>query len=104
MSTKHIVMKKKIDYTVIGIFGDNQQPWMEHVKALTPKAAALAGIKKIDKRNDGGVEVEDLFVIEVIRGHVKGCLCNEKVVNKNSLSEAEGKSVEDSGDEITYQS
>ena len=82
-------MKKKIDYTVVGIYGDNQQPWIEHVKAETPKAAALAGIKKVDKRNDGAVEIEDIFVVDVIKGRVKGCLCNEKVVDKDDLEKKE---------------
>ena len=87
--TKKRVEAKQKNYTVVGIYGDNQQPWMEHVKAETPKAAALGGIKKIDKRNDGAVEIEDIFVVDVIEGTVKGCLCNEKVVDRDDLEKEE---------------
>ena len=78
-------MRRKFIHTVIGIFGDNQQPWMEHVKAETPQDAARAGIKKIDKRNDEAVGIADIFVVDVIKGKVKGCLCNEKVVDIDDL-------------------
>jgi hypothetical protein len=95
-NVRHIVellsmelLSMKINYTVIGFYKDNNQPWMDHTKADSPQAAARASIQKMFKSNDGGVPLEDIIVVEVIEGHVKGCLCNEKIVNADDLRPVE---------------
>jgi hypothetical protein len=81
---------KKTNYTVVGFYKDNDQPWMDHVKADNPQAGARASIQKMfESNNEGGVPLEDIIVVEVIEGHVKGCLCNEKVVNVDDLKKAD---------------
>jgi hypothetical protein len=80
-------MKSK-PYTVIGLYADNQQPWMEHVSATTPKKAALKGIKVMVDKNEA--EKDDLFVVDVIEGHHMGTLNNNSVVNKAGIEELQG--------------
>lgn len=77
-------MKK--NYTVIGIYGDNQQPWMAHVEqAGSPKVAAKRAIGIIYEGGQNGVEVEDIFVVDVIEGYANGVLCNDKLLNIDDL-------------------
>ena len=61
-------------YTVIGIYGDNQQPWMVQVNADSPLEAAIAGINKTYDGGKNGPELEDIFVVEVVAGKMKGIL------------------------------
>lgn len=79
---------KSTPYTVIGLYADNQQSWMEHVSATTPKKAALKGIKVMVDKNDA--EEADLFVVDVIEGHHIGKLSNDFVVNKAGIKELQG--------------
>ena len=79
-------MKKILeDYSVVGIYADNQQPWINWVRATTPKEAALKGIKKTCKNGD--VEETNILVVDVLKGKVKGYLCNDTVVSKRDLEE-----------------
>lgn len=60
-------------YTVVGIYGDNQQPWVTFVdKAKNPKIAARKAIKAIYAKGTNGVEAEDIFVVEVFKGYHQG--------------------------------
>jgi hypothetical protein len=83
-------MKKPLlkDYSVVGIYADNQQPWITWVRASTLKEAALKGIKKTYNKGQNGVELKDIFVVDVIKGKVKGCLSNDKVVSLKDIEEA----------------
>ena len=77
-------MKK--NYTVFGIYGDNSQPWMTYVaNAATPKAAAKKGILIAYNKGENGVELEDIFVIEVVEGYVQGVLGNDDVMGMKDL-------------------
>ena len=73
-------------YTVVGIYADNQQPWMEHVMANNPKAAAIKGINQLSKSDDQP-DPDDLYVVEVIEGKVKGVLCNDEPLSLEKLKE-----------------
>ena len=59
-------------YTVIGFYRDNDQPFIEWVKARTPQEACK---KAKDIRKDSSTGV-----VDVIEGKHKGCLCNETIV------------------------
>jgi hypothetical protein len=75
-------------YTVIGIYSDNQQPWMAIVdEADTPQQAALKAIEITYNNGENGVEKEDIFVVEVIAGRAaRGILCNDKVLSLKDLA------------------
>jgi hypothetical protein len=78
--------RKEKSYTVIGIYGDNQQPWMAHVEdASSPKDAAKKGIVITYNKGENGVELEDIFVVEVVEGYVNGVLCNDAVLSLKAL-------------------
>jgi hypothetical protein len=64
-------------YTVIGIWADQQQPWMAHVNAETPDKAAAKGIRQTYNKGKNGGELEDLFVVEVIAGTHMGLMDNQ---------------------------
>jgi hypothetical protein len=73
-------------FTVIGFHGDNHQPWMAQVDDATDQRdAALQGIQKIFEASEASVEIEDLFVVEVIKGHHKGGLGNEACLTRSDL-------------------
>jgi hypothetical protein len=92
-------MKKKSknrdkEYTVIGFYRDNNQPWMEHVRGATsPRDAAIMALDEVFLRvlgrealsggiiSSGDPCVSDPCVVEVIKGKVKGILGNEKLVD-----------------------
>jgi hypothetical protein len=65
----------KNTYTVIGFYRDNNQPWMEHVTAPDPKAAAGKALVKLSAASSG-----DPVAVEVIAGHHNGKLCNETLM------------------------
>ena len=70
-------------YTVFGFYADNQQPWMEHASAKTPKQATVKAVKSLSDRNGG--DLSNMFVIEVIEGTHQGCLLNEYVFTVNNI-------------------
>jgi hypothetical protein len=77
-------MTKKNDYTVIGIYADTQEPWMEHVKnASDPKEAAIQAINKLSDRS--GADPDDMYVLEVIEGIHSGTLNNDNALNLDGL-------------------
>jgi len=69
--------KQTLAYTVIGLWGDNRQPWIAHVDAKNPDDAAAKGIRKTYNRGKNGGELEDLFVVEVIAGTHLGLMNNQ---------------------------
>jgi hypothetical protein len=74
------------DFTVIGFYADNQQPWMAFVRATSPKAAAKLGIKTVYDNGESGAELEDMFVVEIVEGQRHGVLGNQKVVSLEDLN------------------
>jgi hypothetical protein len=66
-----------IDYTVIGFYDADEQPWMTHVKAGKPTEAAEKGARKISKSSSVGLN--QVYIVEVIKGKVKGCLGNNEI-------------------------
>ncbi|MBE3144550.1 MAG: hypothetical protein IMZ61_11595, partial [Planctomycetes bacterium] len=76
-----------LGYVTVGIYGDNQQPWMAIVdKADSPRDAALKAIEITYNNGENGVEKEDIFVIEVIKGRAaRGVLGNDKILNLKDL-------------------
>jgi hypothetical protein len=77
--------KKLNSYTVLGLYADNQQPWTTHVSAKDPTAAAIKGIKEMEKSYDA--DINDLFVVEVVAGKVEGLLGNDSCMNIEKLKE-----------------
>lgn len=75
---------KNKPYTVIGLYCDNQQPWMAHVMAKTPRTAAIAAIKKLENGPDK-CDADNLVVIEVVEGKVRGVLGNDAPLSLESL-------------------
>lgn len=72
-------------YTVVGFYADNQQPWVTFVEAGHPKAAAKKGVTQLYDNGSYGVELEDIFVVEVFEGHLQGKLGNQKVCSLEAL-------------------
>ena len=70
-------MKLK-DYTVVGFWADNQQPWAQWVKALNPREAASLAVWEISKSE---YDPDDAFVVEVLVGHHKCVLGDDEVVS-----------------------
>ena len=66
-------------YTVIGFFAVGDQPWMEWTEAASAAEAVEPAVRNVMKIND--LDDDDgIMVVEVIEGHVKGCLCNEYIL------------------------
>jgi len=75
-----------MDFTVIGMYADNQQLWTSHVEeASSPKEAAIKGINNIIEKEH--VETEDIFVFEVFEGHITGKLNNIHALCLDNLKE-----------------
>lgn len=67
------MIKRKVtlrDYTVVGFYTDNKQPFIDWRRALSPKTAAYNS----KRRNP------DVAIVEAFEGKQKGCLGNEEVV------------------------
>lgn len=60
-------------YTVVGYYGDNDQPFVAHVKTDSPEAAVKASWGETDSPSD-------LVVVEVFEGHHQGVLGNEETM------------------------
>jgi pseudouridine-5'-phosphate glycosidase len=63
-------------FTVIGVYRDNDQVWIEHVRAEGPQNAAVSALVKIADREEGS----DPAVVDVIKGRHRGQLNTENVV------------------------
>jgi len=62
-------------FTVIGIYGDNQQAWITFVDtAVSTTEASRKAIQTIYGKGSCGVELEDIFVVEVFKGYHQGIL------------------------------
>lgn len=72
-------------WTVIGYFADNLQPWLEWVVAATAEEAARLGIRNIMKCNQwAGSDTEakgTVHVVEVFRGKHHGHLTNDCILD-----------------------
>ena len=55
-------------YTVIGIYGDNQQPWMIFVEdASSPKEAARKGIQIVQGEGKESVPLSEILSSSILR-------------------------------------
>ena len=70
---------KNRDYTVIGIYADSQQPWIEWVEASSPEDAVEKGIQKIYDEGKNGPELQDILALEVFAGKFGGLLNLQKL-------------------------
>ena len=74
--------RKQKWYTVVGVYMDNNQPWMVYVKkgqdgAVSPREAVVSALTQgIISEYPSGQPA----VVEVIEGKVKGILGNEKLL------------------------
>lgn len=69
-------------YTVIGFYRDNEQPFIQHVTAKDPKAAAVVAVCSLSLEEDYD---GDLNVVEVLEGHHMGVLANEQIVEEQEF-------------------
>lgn len=67
-------MAKVKDYTVIGFWADNQQPFVTYVRSPNPRFAVVQAAHFAEAG-------EDLIIVEVIEGRHRGQLGNETVVH-----------------------
>lgn len=74
-------MKKP--YTVVGFFGDNNQPWVGHVYAedITKIPEAARADVRAANGESGDYSASELFIVEAFEGHIHSCLQNEEVVS-----------------------
>lgn len=70
-------MMPDLTYTVVGFYSDNMQPWIEFVMAKSPSEAAEKAVQELIETN-GGDLVGEIMVVEILPGHLLGCLGNEK--------------------------
>lgn len=77
-------------YTVIGIYGDNNQPWIEFADGANPMDAARNAILAWMKEQDSDEE-PDILIVDVIKGRHPGVLNNEYVVPARALFANERK-------------
>ena len=62
-------------FTVVGIYGDNQQPWVTFIdSAENTVEASRKAIQAIYAKGTNGIEQEDIFVVEVFKGYHQGIL------------------------------
>lgn len=66
--------KKNKDYTVIGIYADTQQSWVEWVEAQSPVDAVEKGIQQVYNEGKNGPELQDILALEVFAGKNSGLL------------------------------
>ena len=64
-------------FTVVGFYNDNDQPFVSWVVAEDPQVASTHAIARLARET----YPDNLSVVEVFRGWVKGTLRNEKVLN-----------------------
>lgn len=75
-------------YTVIGLYKDNEQPWMVHVQAGNPRGAAAAGVESMLATNEWDRDqAENMSVVEVVAGERPGLLGNQKILDGDDLLE-----------------
>ena len=73
-------------WTVIGVYADNDQPWIEHVQASDPKQAAKAGVQRILAHQTNELMTADcVMVIEVLAGHHQGRLGNDEALSGTDI-------------------
>ena len=70
-------------YTVVGMYSDNRQVWVQHVEATNASEAATIAVCEtisINEWDEDGPEefAEELEVIEVFEGHHQGVLEDEQ--------------------------
>jgi hypothetical protein len=74
------------EYTVVGYFTDNNQPWMEPAQAKDPMHAAVLAVRALLKRNEWSEEnADNLMVVEVIDHTCKGVLENEETLSGTTI-------------------
>lgn len=69
--------KKTRQYTVVGYYSDNNQPYASCVRAANAKDAALSCANK-----NG-----DLVIVDAFLGKQKSVLCNETTFNRDTIND-----------------
>jgi len=79
---------RRMKYTVIGYWADENQPWIEWGRGFSPHDGMVDALKHAMEENQWDEDyMMDLFVIEVIEGHHSGVLGNRHTVGgKDALS------------------
>lgn len=79
--------EKRKPYTVVGFWVDNNQPWVEHVTALNPREAAGLAVWAMKDNPDTEADDDNLEVVEVLEGHVKGVLGDDTTLSGTRCAE-----------------
>lgn len=82
-------------YTVIGIWADQSQPWMEFTMADNPREAVYVALVLTAYARFGDSDMDpkemiedtaaDMSIVEVIEGHHPGILTNSDVLPGNDV-------------------
>jgi hypothetical protein len=75
---KRVVKPRPKQFTVIGFYENNDQPYMEHTMALTPQKAVISLRPE-----------SDVLVVDVLAGHHCGLLNNEELVTAHATPQHE---------------
>lgn len=71
-------------YTVIGIYADNNQPWVGYACATNARQAAIKAAENVLKEQEWADE-DQIKVVEVIAGKRQGRLGNDLVLTLKEL-------------------
>ena len=77
-------MPRKKRYTIIGLWWDAGEPWVEFGEGETAAAALESTLRDSMERNAWDAEMmKDLVIVEVVDGHHAGMLGNREVFSSS---------------------
>jgi len=69
-------------YTIIGLWADNSQPWLEFTEGTSPERALRDALQDLRQEHDWDEEtLKDLFIVEIVEGHRRGLLENSRSIS-----------------------
>lgn len=70
------------EFTVVGLYDDNQQVWVEHIVAEDAGEAVInAGRKLLKREGNEDMDPENLLIVSVFHGHLYDKNENSAVVS-----------------------
>lgn len=76
-------MKK---YTIVGLWSDNSQPWVEFAEGTSPERAVRSALEDLRLDHDWDEEtLKNLFIVEILPGHHRGLLENDKTFSAYTI-------------------
>ena len=68
-------------FSVIGYYADNMQPFIWHVQARSVKGAVQDAYHQICESNSYEVDPDNVMLVDVVAGHVKGAIDTNNVTS-----------------------